>query len=140
MQDSRLKVNIERSLCGVVCSKVHSPGHPSTYTHLKTPSGEPFQGLPEGFNGPFHGAAVNFARPSKESAWTKHLANYVAIFHRKEVSAVLSGDAAWLREKHSKEELQEAFYKSYPHLPQQWLDDMADFVNTNSLEDDLRVR
>ena len=142
MQDSSLKVKAESSSLGIVCTNVHSPGHPSTYSALKTPTGEPFQSVPEGFDGPFEGGAVNFAQPNPASSWAKHFGRFVVAYRQggRAISATVTGDVAWLKEKRSLHELQEALYETYPQLPQVWLDEVADFISSKILEDDLRIR
>ena len=141
-QDKDLAVDIHESAMGFVCTRVQedSPGHPSTYSTLKTVAGGLFTPTPPGFTGALEGCVTNFAFPSKDSPKGPGICTFVYRHAGSEVAMVVTGSAAWLREKRSKPEIVAAFEATYPNLPQKWLEEMADFMHSKAWAEDLRVR
>lgn len=140
VQDKDLSVDIVESATGFVCTRVHSSGHPSTYAALKTPTGAAFTPTPPDFDGGLEGCVMNFVFPSPDGPTGPSVCSIAYRHAGNEVAMAMSGSAEWLREKRPKEELVEAFKARYPHVPQLWLEEMADFLHSKKLAEDLRIR
>eukprot|EP00892_Ulva_mutabilis_P005928 jgi/Ulvmu1/3707/UM170_0013.1 len=139
-QDASMHVKIRESFSGLVCTNVHTPGHPSTHSALTTPTGDPFESVPEGFDGPLSGCAISFITPSKDAPAVIGSAAVNVRHGGDEVSFTISGDAQWLREARPQAEMLTALETAYPHLPQRWLEDMAEHVHNNALDEHPRIR
>lgn len=140
MQDKSLRVTIETSKVGIISTLMIPSGHPSTYSTLPTPSGAPFHAVPEDFVGPLDGCAVHFfaAAPDKVKGMGRCTAS---VRHGgSEVVFTITGEAEWLQEPHTEEELLAAFEVSLPNVPRAWLQRTAQAVRDRRAANELRVR
>lgn len=63
MQDPTLKVKIEHAVVSHIAFKLPTPTDPAQYSTLATPSGKPFQALPEGYKGRLQGGFLSLQAP-----------------------------------------------------------------------------
>lgn len=135
-----MSVAIKTSKAGIISTLIHPSGHPSTYATLPTPSGTPFHAVPKDFDGPHSGCAVHFIRPGPNKVKGVGVC-FVGVRHGgSEIDLSVTGEAGWLMEQRTEEELLAAFEISLPHVPCAWLQQMAQFIHQRRMGNDLRIR
>lgn len=140
VQDASFKVHVDTSSVGIICSAITSPGHPSTFCTLETPSGIPFRGAPEGHQGALDGCCFHFVFPPPGGPPAASLCGVSVRFGGREIVINMCTDAKKIRRLRSSEEAEALLMDAYPHLPTAWSRQMAQFIQDKALAEGLRVR
>lgn len=137
-----MHVKVTHSVIGILCALVDSPGHPSTFAAMDTPSGEPFHGTPDGFDGPLDGCITGFVMPAPDGPREIGFCALSVRHGGAEVSLAITGDAAALRALGAtpEDEIRGRLEAAYPQLPSAWLRQTAEVLHDRAVADDLRVR
>ena len=135
-----MAVRITHSVIGIVCNLVESPGHPSTFSTLATPSGVPFQGAPEGFEGPLEGCMTAFVLPGPDKPPELGFCALSVRHGGREISTAITGDAQALRQMQSEDDIFQKLEAAYPHMPTLWLQQSAAIMHDRAVAADQRIR
>lgn len=135
-----MHVAVDESALGIVCCAVDSPGHPTTFPTLATPSGTPFQAAPPGHTGPLSGCITGFVFPAPDGPKDIGFCAVAIYGGGAAVSMAVTGAAATLRERRTADEAFQKLAAAYPHLPTMWLQQAAEFLSDKSTAKELLVR
>lgn len=127
------------SAIGIVVNRV-SPGHPSTFAALDTTSGQPFDGLPEGYEGAPDGCTFHHIFPAPEAPTCMGVCAVSVRRGGEEIVLNMSVDKKVVSAMTSAEELEAHFTAAYPHLPKTWLWQTAEMIQNKALDEGLRLR
>ena len=137
-----MRADLQRSAVAAACTRVESPGAPSAFAGLETPSGRPFIGAPADCNSGLEGTMSNFAQPSAAAAQEMVMC-LVGVRHGgATVTVTLVAEAAWLRQEQPRpvKESQAVLEAAYPQVPQLWLQQAAEAIHGGNGDGAARIR
>ena len=135
-----MRVSVHRSAVAAACTRVESPGAPSTFADLETPSGRPFIGAPADCNSGLEGTMSNFAEPSAAAVPEMVMCFVGARDGGATVTITVVAEAAWLRQERPVKEFQLILEAAYPQVPRLWLQQAAEAIKGGDRDGAPRIR
>lgn len=131
MQDPEFQVEQEPMNRHTLAVPVSPLGAPSSYPNLATPSGQPFHGVPEDYDGPHDGCSVCFLRVEPTVTAAAGLNAFANVRHRgTDNTLVLVAGRAWYERLRSEEAALAVLRDALPFVPTTWLEEAALAVAT----------